>query len=417
MKRHLVRVLALAAAFLLTACAARLPSPEARRAPSTAESAVSAAPEALEPAPPLAVSLGDRAELVEAGAEAPVFPVSDPAELPLLPGGYAVTVTDAGGGTVFAGESGELGGFLPARNGGYAYEAAAGGTLYRFTVDCAFPVQLSLNAAARQGETVVLRTLYADGAELSAESDLGFSPRFFSAGDGSQIALLPVRYTTPAGVYGLTVTAGDEVLTREIVVEQREFEVQYLEMDAATAEETALSAAANAEWEEKVEPLKAVADPVQYWEGPFLQPVSGEITTQFGCIRYTNDDPTPSRHGGDRHRRQNGHRRARRQQRPRALRRAHPAHRQHGRHRARLRPQELLLPHGFSLRLRRRRRQKGRQDRRGGHHRLFDRAAPALRAGGEQRFREPVDRLRSRHLTRSGKKAPGRRPGAFYFGS
>lgn len=298
MKRHLVRVLALAAAFLLTACAARLPSPEARRAPSAAESSVSAAPEAPEPAPPLAVSLGDRAELVEAGAEAPVFPVSDPAELPLLPGGYAVTVTDAGGGTVFAGESGELGGFLPARNGGYAYEAAAGGTVYRFTVDCAFPVQLSLNAAARQGETVVLRALYADGVELSAESDLGFSPRFFSAGDGSQIALLPVRYTTPAGVYGLTVTAGDEVLTREIVVEQREFEVQYLEMDAATAEETALSAAANAEWEEKVEPLKAVADPVQYWENPFLQPVSGEITTQFGCIRYTNDDPTPSRHGG-----------------------------------------------------------------------------------------------------------------------
>lgn len=298
MKRHFVRVLALAAAFLLTACAARLPSPEARRAPSTAESAVSAAPEAPEPAPPLAVSLGDRAERVEAGAVAPVFPVSDPAELPLLPGGYAVTVTDAGGGTVFAGESGELGGFLPARNGGYAYEAAAGGTVYRFTVDCAFPVQLSLNAAARQGETVVLRALYADGAELSAESDLGFSPRFFSAGDGSQIALLPVRYTTPAGVYGLTVTAGDEVLTREIVVEQREFEVQYLEMDAATAEETALSAAANAEWEEKVEPLKAVADPVQYWENPFLQPVSGEITTQFGCIRYTNDDPTPSRHGG-----------------------------------------------------------------------------------------------------------------------
>lgn len=298
MKRHLVRVLALAAAFLLTACAARLPSPEARRAPSTAESAVSAAPEAPEPALPLAVSLGDRAELVEAGAVAPVFPVSDPAELPLLPGGYAVTVTDAGGGTVFAGESGELGGFLPARNGGYAYEAAAGGTVYRFTVDCAFPVQLSLNAAARQGETVVLRALYADGVELSAESDLGFSPRFFSAGDGSQIALLPVRYTTPAGVYGLTVTAGDEVLTREIVVEQREFEMQYLEMDAATAEETALSAAANAEWEEKVEPLKAVADPVQYWENPFLQPVSGEITTQFGCIRYTNDDPTPSRHGG-----------------------------------------------------------------------------------------------------------------------
>lgn len=73
MKRHLVRVLALAAAFLLTACAARLPSPEARRAPSTAESAGSAAPEAPEPAPPLAVSLGDRAELVEAGAEAPSF--------------------------------------------------------------------------------------------------------------------------------------------------------------------------------------------------------------------------------------------------------------------------------------------------------------------------------------------------------
>lgn len=299
MKRFVVRVLALtAAAFLLAACAARHPAPEAPQVPSPAAPAASAAPQAPESLPPLAVSLGERAELVEAGAEPPVFSISDPAELPLLPDGYAVTVTGPDGLPAFEGASGELGGFLPPRNGGYAYEAAGGGAVYRFTADCTFPVQLSLNAAARQGETVVLRALYADGAELSAESILGFSPRFFSAGDGSQVALLPVRYTTPAGVYSLTLTAGDEVLTREIVVEQREFEVQHLEMDAATAEETALSAAANAEWEEKVEPLKEVADPVQYWENPFLQPVSGEITTEFGCIRYTDDDPAPSRHGG-----------------------------------------------------------------------------------------------------------------------
>lgn len=303
MDRIVFRFLALSAATacILTACTGRGPAPEQPRTFAPAPSAahvVSAAPQEPEPAPALAVSLGERAESVEADGEPPVFSLSDLAELPFLPDGYTVTVTGPDGQVAFSGDAQGLSGFLPPQNGRYDYEAAGGGAAYRFSIDCAFPVQLSLNAAARQGETVVLCALYADGAELSAESDLGFSPRFFSSGDGSQIALLPVRYTTPAGVYGLRVTAGGETLTREIVVEQREFEVQYLEMDAATAEETALSTAANAEWEEKVEPLKAVADPVQYWENPFLQPVIGEITTEFGCIRYTNGDSTPSRHGG-----------------------------------------------------------------------------------------------------------------------
>ena len=58
------------------------------------------------------------------------------------------------------------------------------------------------------------------------------------------------------------------------------------------------SVQANAEWNEKIEPLKLICDEEKYWENPFQQPTFGPISTQFGSIRYTNDDPTPTRHNG-----------------------------------------------------------------------------------------------------------------------
>ncbi|MCI8650542.1 MAG: M23 family metallopeptidase [Anaerotruncus sp.] len=134
---------------------------------------------------------------------------------------------------------------------------------------------------------------------VTAQTTLPHQPKFFLDGDGMS-ALLPIAYTTPVGNYQLTVSAAAQTWRFEIVVQERSFQVQQLTMDSATEEETALSAQANWEWEQKIEPLKAISTPEKYWEGTFLQPVESysEITTEYGAIRYTNGSKVASRHSG-----------------------------------------------------------------------------------------------------------------------
>ncbi len=147
------------------------------------------------------------------------------------------------------------------------------------------------------GETLVIVVENSGDKVISAQTDLTAVPQFFASDDDTQIALLPISYLLSEGAYNLTITVGDEVFDNTIDVVSREFEVQYLTMsadiDAATN-----TAQANEEWTNAIEPLKLISDPVQYWEGEFLQPAQGIITTEFGVIRYTNDNPTPTRHSG-----------------------------------------------------------------------------------------------------------------------
>lgn len=250
------------------------------------------------PVSTLEVAVGGATASVTAGAELSTFDVSSVETLPAFSMPDAQCSVVWNGTSVFEGSAEALKDFRPSQNGVYTYKVALpDGSAYQFGVNCQFPVQITVPTTAQQGETVLIRADYADGITLTAQSGLDFTPQFFADGN-AQTALLPIRYTTASGVYPLTIRAGELTFRYEIQVQKREFETQYLTMDPGTAADTALSAAANAEWEQKIEPLKKIADPQRYWENPFLQPVQGEITTEFGCIRYTNDDPNPTRHSG-----------------------------------------------------------------------------------------------------------------------
>ena len=146
------------------------------------------------------------------------------------------------------------------------------------------------------GEALVLHVAPADGLTVTAQTDLPFQPTFYPDGDG-MTALLPISYNLSPGNYALSIQAGETVSHYTINVTDREFEIQNLTMSEET-DATTNTAEANLEWEQKIEPLKLISDPERYWEGPFMQPVQGTITTEFGCIRYTNDDPVPTRHSG-----------------------------------------------------------------------------------------------------------------------
>lgn len=159
------------------------------------------------------------------------------------------------------------------------------------------PVVTLAADALNMGEVLTIRVANAGELAPTATTSLSFQPTFFPEGE-EHLALLPVAYTTPAGVYTLQIQVGETSFDYEINVTDREFTVQYLTVDATVTANTAGNDDANTEWNQKIEPLKQVSDPVKYWSGAFVQPVQGEITTEYGAIRYTNGSTNADRHGG-----------------------------------------------------------------------------------------------------------------------
>lgn len=134
--------------------------------------------------------------------------------------------------------------------------------------------------------------------KVTATTNLSFAPTFFMDDTGVQRAVMPVSYKTKPGDYKLTLKSGGQTKEFTITADSKEFVVQHLTVDQNTTNATIANDKANQEWNEKIEPLKYVSDPEQYWSGAFVQPVQGRITTEYASQRYTNGGATPSYHGG-----------------------------------------------------------------------------------------------------------------------
>ena len=159
------------------------------------------------------------------------------------------------------------------------------------------PPRVSLsNRIIELGEVLVLHISNVESSEVVADTDLPHNSLFYPDGDGLTV-LLPISYNETPGNYTLSIQARDKTFDYTIMVADREFEIQNLTISESTVGSTN-TAEANQEWEQKIEPLKMLASPDKYWEGLFMQPVQGEITTEFGSIRYTNGSATSTRHSG-----------------------------------------------------------------------------------------------------------------------
>lgn len=298
LKLRLAAALCAGCLTLLAGCDSRQQSSPSSSVPEPSSSAAEASVSEPAPPPALSVQIGQSSWEIPAGVSEQELEVTDPAALPQVAADSPLVALQLEGEIVFQGSPQELTAFQPAQNGLYRCLARVGETSYDFPLRYALPPQVWLEtSSAPIGDVLTIRAQYVEGLELTAQSDLNFSPQFFPDGAG-MTALLPIRYTTTPGEYTLTVQAGEQVFTLPFQAADREFEVQHLVVDQSTVEDTAGSAAANQEWNTLIEPLKLVSDPQRYWDGPFLMPAQGPITTEFGMIRYTNDDPNPSRHGG-----------------------------------------------------------------------------------------------------------------------
>lgn len=150
------------------------------------------------------------------------------------------------------------------------------------------------------GEMLVLRASgLPSSAQITVSSNIDFTPSFYDDGKGGKIALMPISYVSSPGTYYIEMSAPGSSQRFSITANNKTFQVQNLTVPASTTEQTIQSQKANDEFNNTILPLRWDDDARQHWEGKFILPVQGaRVTTQFGCIRYTNGSPNASRHGG-----------------------------------------------------------------------------------------------------------------------
>lgn len=286
-----------AAVLLFSACGERPAREAALSQPQSAyQEQLSSQEESRPQSKTLTVTAGEESFEIVNEETGQIIPVTSLDQLPsFLSGDEKITILD-GENTVFEGTQEQLKEFVPLHDGDYIYRVTIGQDSYQFIARCDFPAKITMESnTVILGEALVIYVEYAE--EVSAYTDLDFQPAFFQT-ENRKMGILPVRYSTQPGIYQLTLTAGEESFPYQINVGDREFEVQYLTVDPGTTANTIENEAANLEWAEKIEPLKKICDPIKYWDGPFLQPVEGPITTEFGMIRYTNGSQVATRHSG-----------------------------------------------------------------------------------------------------------------------
>ncbi len=137
-----------------------------------------------------------------------------------------------------------------------------------------------------------------EGVEGPVEGKLGDKPLHFNRMNGSFKAVLGVDLHTRPGKYTLDITAKDKVLSRTVTIVKKRYPVQRLTLPKDMVE---LSPENEARADREQQKIAAIwpNDTSRAWEGSFINPREGEITTKFGLRRFINGIPKNPHSGVD----------------------------------------------------------------------------------------------------------------------
>lgn len=116
------------------------------------------------------------------------------------------------------------------------------------------------------------------------------------------VFICPIDLYAEAGAYDVDVvvnegTDSEYTITRSFEVKNKTFKTQYLtvteEMNETNNDNVAIY-----EFAQLVKPARTESAKEKFWEGTFIMPVVGELTTDFAEIRYVNNEQSSSRHSG-----------------------------------------------------------------------------------------------------------------------
>ncbi len=247
--------------------------------------------------------------------------------------------------------------YQPKENGELLYKVTAlwdesnasnrgfyGEVIYEFSFFNDVPIEFEISSyESFPGELVTIFAKYANEDEkITLISDLAESEIPFYKRENGQIAILPLSYYLQPADYIINLKVEKEVESEQEVVQNKtgsnereeskgkteqiaqnqnakdnlsdsiksyeiyeiivgvlnkDFPIQYLtvseELDESTRNDEAYE-----EYDKYVGAVRKTNTPVKMWDGVFLKPVEGMITTEFGMRRFVNDAPTSYRHSG-----------------------------------------------------------------------------------------------------------------------
>ena len=120
--------------------------------------------------------------------------------------------------------------------------------------------------------------------------------------NGRGVFICPVDLYAKTGIYDLNVIinegkVGEYSVVKTFEIKDKAFKTQYLtvseEMNDTNNDNTAIY-----EFAQLVKPARTVSVPEKLWEGTFIMPVEGRLTTDFAEIRFVNNEQSSSRHSG-----------------------------------------------------------------------------------------------------------------------
>ncbi len=174
----------------------------------------------------------------------------------------------------------------------------SGSTVLSFFASLDKPTSFLLNqTSAYPGDTFAIFASYAnEGDTFTVNASFHDKPINFYPYEEGYIGFIPIYAWLEPGTYQIDAsTAGSDFTeTFEVEILPKEFDVQHLIVTESTA---AIMTNDNAA-KDQVHIDRSRSNPVQekLWEGAFVQPAIGRLTTDYNSTRYTNDNPTPSRH-------------------------------------------------------------------------------------------------------------------------
>lgn len=149
------------------------------------------------------------------------------------------------------------------------------------------------------GDLLVLKAEHFDPeANYQINLDLYYDGSGFVPYQESYLALIPLTSKTTAGEYTLYIsnTKDENIIELPFTVHPKEFPIQELTTSSTTA--SIQNENNYALMEEAFERGRKDLHQDPLWDGPFLQPAEGRISTEYGVIRYTNGSESSSRHSG-----------------------------------------------------------------------------------------------------------------------
>ncbi len=149
----------------------------------------------------------------------------------------------------------------------------------------------------QQGDIFVVQVLDApENVVPVAETDMG--QVVFTPMDRPQSfsAVVAVGHDRAVGEYPVTVTVGTQEFSQTVTVEAFDFLQQNLEIDTSDPViSEANSAEAYEQYRQTIPPLWETYDEERYWDGAFIWPAEGRITSEYGVQRITNGDASTLR--------------------------------------------------------------------------------------------------------------------------